>query len=127
MGDHLDIYKHYQEIIQREDIDAVVISSPDHWHHRHAVDALNAGKHAYIEKSMTYAVDEGLDIIEAQKSHGLAVQVGSPGPIGQPNMLRAAVNRNTASGAWIYPIPPDASPETVDWDLFLGACAQAAL
>ena len=43
------------------------------------------------------------------------------GKIGQVTMLRAAVNRNTASGAWIYPIPPDASPDTVDWDLFLGS------
>ena len=136
VGGELDTYKHYQEIIQRDDIDAVVISSPDHWHHQHAVDSLNAGKHAYIEKPMTYSVNEGLDIIAAQKRSGLAVQVGSPNPsvtlikkarqlikegkIGQVTMIRAAVNRNTASGAWIYPIPPDASPETVDWELFLG-------
>jgi len=104
------------------------------------VDTLNAGKHAYIEKPLTYTVDEGLEIIEAQKRAGVAVQVGSPGPsgilvqkaremiangkIGQVTMVRANTNRNTASGAWIYPIPPDASPETVDWDLFLGNAPQ---
>ncbi len=130
-------YRDYREIIQREDIDVVVIATPDHWHHRHAVDALNAGKHAYIEKPLTYTIDEGLAIIEAQKKNGVAVQVGSPGPnsilvqqaremiaegkLGQVTMVRASMNRNTASGAWIYPIPPDASPETVDWDLFLGS------
>ncbi len=135
-----DTYKDYREIIQREDIDAVVISSPDHWHHRHSVDSLNAGKHAYIEKPMTWSIDEGLDIIKAQQQNKVAVQVGSPSPsgilikkarqliksgkIGQVTMLRAAVNRNTASGAWIYPIPPDATPETVDWDLFLGSAPQ---
>ncbi len=132
-----DTYKDYREIIQRDDIDAVVISSPDHWHYRHSIDSLNAGKHAYIEKPLTYSFEEGLGIIEAQKKNKVTVQVGSPGPnevltqkarqliregkIGQVTMVRGAVNRNTASGAWIYPIPPDASPATVDWDLFLGS------
>ena len=132
-----DTYKDYREIIQRKDVDAVVISSPDHWHFRHSVDSLNAGKHAYIEKPLTYTFEEGLGIIEAQKRNNLTVQVGSPGPneiltqkarqliregkIGQVTMVRGAMNRNTASGAWIYPIPPDASPKTVDWDLFLGS------
>jgi len=127
----------YREMIQRADIDAVVISSPDHWHYRHSVDTLNAGKHAYIEKPLTYTIDEGMEIVKAQKKNGLAVQVGSPGPnsilatqardmiaagkLGQVTMIRAYNNRNTASGAWIYPIPPDASPETVDWNLFLGS------
>ena len=132
-----DTYKDYREIIQRDDVDAVVISSPDHWHYRHSIDSLNAGKHAYIEKPMTYTFDEGVAIIEAQKKNKLTVQVGSPGPneilvqkarqliregkIGQVTMVRGAMNRNTASGAWIYPIPPDATPDTVDWDLFLGS------
>ena len=132
-----DVMADYREIINRSDIDAVVISSPDHWHYQHSVDSLNAGKHAYIEKPLTYSIEEGLGIIEAQKKHNLAVQVGSPGPgsilvqkarqmiregrLGQVTMVRATMNRNTASGAWIYPIPPDASPRTVDWDLFLGS------
>ena len=132
-----DTYKDYREIIQRDDVDAVVISSPDHWHYRHSIDSLNAGKHAYIEKPMTYSFEEGAGIIEAQKKNNLTVQVGSPGPnetlvqkarqlvregkIGQVTMVRGAMNRNTASGAWIYPIPPDATPDTVDWDLFLGS------
>ena len=130
-------YSDYREVIQRSDVDAVVISSPDHWHWRHSIDSLNAGKHSYIEKPLTYSIDEGLDIIEAQKRNGVVVQVGSPGPsgilaqkarqmikagkIGQVTMVRASTNRNTASGAWIYPIPPDASPATIDWDLFLGS------
>ncbi len=132
-----DTMADYREIISRDDIDAVVISSPDHWHYQHSVDSLNAGKHAYIEKPMTYSIKEGAGIIEAQRRNNLAVQVGSPGPngvlvqkarqmiqegkLGQVTMIRASTNRNTASGAWIYPIPPDASPETVDWDLFLGS------
>ena len=133
-------YSDYREIIERSDIDAVVISSPDHWHYRHSIDALNAGKHAYIEKPLTYTIEEGREIIAAQKKNGVAVQVGSPGMsgvlakkaremvaagrLGQVTMVRAYTNRNTASGAWIYPIPPDASPETVDWDLFLGSAPE---
>ena len=62
-----DVMADYREIINRSDIDAVVISSPDHWHYRHSVDSLNAGKHAYIEKPLTYSIEEGLGIIEAQK------------------------------------------------------------
>ncbi len=132
-----DTMADYREIISRDDIDAVVISSPDHWHYQHSVDSLNAGKHAYIEKPLTYSIEEGEGIIQAQRNNNLAVQVGSPGPnsllvqkarqmiqdgkLGQVTMIRATTNRNTASGAWIYPIPPDASPETVDWDLFIGS------
>ncbi len=136
-GGRAAAYRDYREIIQRSDIDAVVISTPDHWHYQHSIDSLGSGKHAYIEKPLTYSIEEGLGIIEAQRTNGVAVQVGSPGPsgvlvqkarqmiaagkIGQVTMVRASMNRNTASGAWIYPIPSDASPETVDWDLFLGS------
>jgi len=137
IGGSVDTMADYREIISRDDIDAVVISSPDHWHYQHSVDSLNAGKHAYIEKPMTYSIEEGAGIIQAQRNNNLAVQIGSPGPnsilvqkarqliqegkLGQVTMIRASTNRNTASGAWIYPIPPDASPATVDWDLFLGS------
>ena len=55
----------YRDIISRDDIDAVVISSPDHWHYQHSVDSLNAGKHAYIEKPLTYSLEEGAGIIVA--------------------------------------------------------------
>ncbi|MCY4159274.1 MAG: Gfo/Idh/MocA family oxidoreductase [Bacteroidetes bacterium] len=136
-GGRADTMADYREIINRDEIDAVVISSPDHWHYQHSVDSLNAGKHAYIEKPLTYSIEEGNGIVEAQRRNNLVVQVGSSGPnsvlvqkarqmiregkLGQVTMIRSTTNRNTASGAWIYPIPPDASPNTVDWDLFLGS------
>lgn len=132
-----DTMADYREIIARDDIDAVVISSPNHWHYQHTIDSLNAGKHTYIEAPLTHSIEEGAGIIEAQRRNNLAVQVGSLGPssavaggahqmiqegkIGQVTMVCVNINRNTASDAWIYPIPPDASPETVDWDLFLGS------
>ena len=129
--------KNWREILADKSIDAVVIASPDHWHKAHVIEALRAGKDIYCEKPLTYTTDEGLEILKAVKESGRILQVGSQGvssesnlkaremissgKLGQVTMIRAAYNRNTASGAWIYPIPPDASPSTVNWDEFQGS------
>jgi predicted dehydrogenase len=129
-------YRNYKEIISDQSIDAVVISTPDHLHKQQIIDASNAGKNIYVEKPMTYRVEEGVEIINAAKKNKVTFQVGSQGVssvlsrkakeivasgrLGQVTMVRAYYNRNTASGAWIYPIPPDASPKTVNWEMFLG-------
>jgi predicted dehydrogenase len=129
-------YEDYRSLLDSQDVDAVFVASPDHWHLRMSLDALAAGKDVYIEKPMTYDVDEGLDIIAATRTSDRILQVGSQGissatqqkakqivrrgDLGQVTLIRASYNRNTASGAWLYPIPPDASPETVDWKKFLG-------
>ncbi|MDZ7373090.1 MAG: Gfo/Idh/MocA family oxidoreductase [candidate division KSB1 bacterium] len=129
-------YGDYRNILADKGIDVVVIATPDHWHARQAIEALEAGKDVYIEKPLTYTVDEGVEIVHAVRRTGRILQVGSQGmssaiqekareivasgKLGQITMIRAYYNRNTASGAWIYPIPPDASPETVDWEMFLG-------
>jgi predicted dehydrogenase len=126
----------YRKILDNPGVDAVIIGTPDHWHRRMSIDALSAGKDVYIEKPMTYAVDEGLDILSAVKSSSRIFQVGSQGMssatqemarklvadgrLGQVTMIRASYNRNTASGAWLYPIPPDADETTVNWSRFLG-------
>jgi predicted dehydrogenase len=127
----------YQEILADKSIDAVVVASPDHWHAKQVIESLEAGKDVYCEKPLTWAIDEGLAIADAVKRSGKILQVGSQGissntqkkvrqlvqsgAIGRVTMIRAYYNRNSASGAWIYPIPPDASPQTVDWELFLGS------
>jgi predicted dehydrogenase len=129
-------YRDYREILSRKDVDAVIIATPDHWHHRMSLDALAAGKDIYCEKPLTYKSSEGKEIAAAAAKTGRIVQVGSQGcsgvlqerareivqsgKIGKVTMIRAAYNRNSASGAWLYPIPPDATPQTVDWDRFLG-------
>jgi predicted dehydrogenase len=126
----------YGAILDDKGIDVVTVASPDHWHKDHVIDSLRAGKDVYCEKPLTYSIDEGEDILEAVRETGRFVQVGSQGMstetqvkaremirsgrLGKVTMIRASYNRNTASGAWIYPIPPDASPETVNWDAFLG-------
>jgi len=135
-GGRAKVYANYREIIEDPSIDVVTVASPDHHHKRHVIDALNAGKDVYCEKPLTYAIDEGLAIREAVRKSGRLLQVGSQhmssvtyrkareiiraGKLGQITMIRAGYNRNTAGGAWIYPIPPDASPETVNWEMFLG-------
>ena len=130
------VAKYYKEILEDPSVDAVIIGTPDHWHAKIAIEAVQAGKDVYIEKPLTYTVDEGLEIIKAVKASGQVFQVGSQGistpvqrkareviqsgKLGQITMVRAYYNRNTAGGAWIYPIPPDAGPQTVNWEMFLG-------
>jgi len=126
----------YREILADKSIDAVMIVTPDHWHRQMVLDAIAAGKDVYCEKPLTYRSSEGVEIIRAAREAGRIVQVGSQGMssaiqrkaremikagrLGKVTIIRAAFNRNTASGAWIYPIPPDASPQTVNWEMFLG-------
>lgn len=135
-GSHLATTQDYREILAREDIDAVLICTPDHWHARMCKDAMAAGKHVYCEKPMVQQVEEGLGVVEAQRASGCMMQVGSQfassiiyhkakevleaGTIGTLNMVEARMNRNSAIGAWQYSIPPDASPDTIDWDAFVG-------
>lgn len=130
------VFNDHRELLASPDVDAVYIGTPDHWHKDHAIAALEAGKDVYIEKPLTYTVADGLEIIAAVKKTGRILQVGSQsisspiqqkareiiasGKLGQITMIRASEHRNTAGGAWIYPIPPDANPETVNWEMFLG-------
>lgn len=126
----------YREILQRKDIDAVLVVTPDHWHDRITIDALKAGKHVYCEKPMVNRIEKGKGVIDAWKKSGKTMQVGSQrisgsafeearklisaGEIGNINFVEATYDRFNAIGAWNYSIPTDASPETVDWDTFLG-------
>lgn len=135
-GDHVFTTKDYREILERDDVDAVLLCTPDHWHAQQSIDALNAGKHVYCEKPMVQRVDEGHEVINTDTSTNPILQVGSQfasdiifqkaaelyksGAIGTLNQVVAMYNRNSSLGAWQYSMPDDATPETVDWDSFLG-------
>ncbi|MEJ7738205.1 MAG: Gfo/Idh/MocA family oxidoreductase [Chitinophagaceae bacterium] len=125
----------YRQILDRKDIDAVIIATSDNWHARIAKDALQKGKAVYCEKPMVHRISEGLPIIETQRSTKKILQVGSQrvssivtakareiykaGEIGKLNMVEASFDRQSALGAWQYTMPLDASPETVDWDRYI--------
>ncbi|MGB5497646.1 MAG: Gfo/Idh/MocA family oxidoreductase [Maribacter sp.] len=135
-GNHIAVTKDYRELLDRKDIDAVIVATPDHWHKKITIDAMKAGKAVYCEKPMVQKWEDGQEIISVQKSTGEICQVGSQGmsslgnekakqlyedgAIGDIVMLDFYNDRYSAEGAWQYPIPPDATPETVDFDTFLG-------
>lgn len=132
-----DLYttRNYKELLDRPDIDAVLICTIDIWHARITLDALAKGKHVYLEKPMVYKISEGAPIVAAAKKSGKVVQVGSQrvssigyakakqlleaGEIGSLNMINAVHDRQSSIGAWQYTIPSDADETTIDWERFI--------
>jgi len=127
--------RNYKEILDRKDVDAVIIAVSDHQHRKVFVDACAAGKDVYCEKPMSHTVEDGFAMIEAAQKGNRIVQVGSQrvssivyaqakeiydsGKLGEVCHVEAHWDRNSPSGAWVYPIPPDASEQTIDWNAFL--------
>ncbi len=140
LGETLETTGDYRKILERKDIDAVLIAVPDHWHKKMIIDAMDAGKDVYCEKPMTYTIEDGSEIIEAEKRTGRILQIGSQwvnspltelakkwideGRCGQITLVKAWENRNTPSGAWFYPIAPNGNEVTIDWKSWLGPAPQ---
>ena len=139
-GKNIETMRDYRRILNRKDIDAVFVATPDHWHRKAVLDAVEAGKDVYCEKPMSHSVEDGLAMIEAVQKQQRIFQVGSQrvssilyakakeiwdsGRLGMVDTIEAAWDRNTDSGAWVYPIPPDASTETIDWATWLDGAPQ---
>jgi predicted dehydrogenase len=132
--------RRYQDLLDNKDIDCVVAAVPDHWHKQIIIDACNAGKDVYCEKPMTHQVEEGAEIIAAANKNNRIVQIGSQrrssigfakakelvdqGAIGDVYVCEAILGRNSPCGAWVYPPPPDLSPQNLDWTTWLGDAPQ---
>lgn len=127
----------YRRLLERKDIDAVLIGSPDHWHVPMTVDACAAGKDVYVEKPLTHSLEEGAAVIKAQNEHRRIVQVGTQqrsmphlqearkliedGTLGTIHKVHMTWNRNNPRGSKTkYGI----DPKSVRWDQFLGNAPQ---
>lgn len=130
------IYKTYRELLAADDIDAVIIASPDHWHGTMIMDAAKAGKHIYAEKPLTWTVPETYLVRDVVKNSNVVFQLGHQGRqielnrrakeiiekglIGKPSLAEVCTNRNDPNGAWVYPIIEGANEQTIDWKQFEG-------
>ena len=132
-------YADYRELLQDKNIDAVIIATPEHRHAAMLIDALEAGKHVYIEKPLGHTIEEGEKILRAAENSKQVVQVGmqnrsnslyvkakemvAAGMIGEVHYTRAFWYRNSLDDApaWRYAIPADANEQNTDWPGFLGS------
>ena len=131
----VDTYKDFRKVLDRKDIDAVCIATPDHWHAIQAIMAMEAGKDVYVEKPLTITIHEGRRMVEAAKRTGRIVQVGlnrrgstlyqelatrvRAGDIGKVTVARAYHISN------MYPdgignARQEEPPDGFDWDMWLG-------
>jgi len=128
-------YHDFRKLIQREDIDAVVIATPDHWHAVQTIDACNAGKDVYVEKPVSLTVYEGRRMVQAARRNKRVVQVGTHRRSGQLYAQAAELVRQGKLGkvtvtrsfhrSNMYPngmgkAQPTAPPADLDWNMWLG-------
>ncbi len=125
-------YLNYQDLLAREDIDAVVISTPDHWHAIQTIDACKAGKDIYLEKPVTATIHEGIKICEAVRQNNRVLGVGSQqrsdnnfqharkmvqeGMLGKLTRISAHVGPPPSP----YTLAEETVPADLDWDKWLG-------
>jgi len=134
-------YLDYHEVLAKPDVDAVLIATPDHWHARIALEAMDQGKDVYLEKPMCHTVEEAKQLASTVRETKRVLQVGSQttsaeqwhqakkyigeGAIGQMIMSQGSYHRNSKEGEWNWKIEPDAGPNGkgenfIDWKMWLG-------
>jgi len=127
-------YSHYIELLESNDIDAVIIATPDHWHARMAIDAANRGKHIYLENCMTRTPEEAKALREAVKRNGVVFQLGhqgrqrdlnnkareliAKGTLGEITLVETTTNRNDPLSGWTIPGNEKANGGSIDWEQF---------
>ena len=134
-GAEVPTTKDYRTLLDRKDVDAVIVAVADFQHRRVVLDCVAAGKDVYCEKPMSHTVADGLAMVAAVESGKRIFQAGSQrvsnvvykkageiyaaGRLGEVHLIEARTDRNGPSGAWVYPVAPDASPATIDWKTWL--------
>lgn len=134
-GSKIKRYRNYKDLLAASDIDAVIISTPDHWHALMTIEAAKAGKHVYVEKPLTRTVQETYDLRKAVRDSGIIFQIGHQGRqtdsfhkarhlieknvLGKITLIEVCTNRNDPNGAWVYPIHPKANANNIDWAQFV--------
>jgi predicted dehydrogenase len=131
----VDTYRDFRRMLDRKDIDAVIVASPDHWHALQTVMACQASKDVYVEKPVSSAVDEGSKMVQAARRYNRVVQVGTQQRSGDHYQKAAEIIRGGQLGkitfvrTWNFgnqtPVgignPPDTNPpDGLDWDMWLG-------
>lgn len=128
----VEMFENYKDLLARQDIDAVVIASPDHWHAFMAIDACNAKKNIYLEKPLTFTIKEGQMLRDAVRDNGVILAVGSQqrsdtnfqhavkmvqeGKIGKIERVNAYVGAPPTP----YDLPEETVPAGLNWPLWLG-------
>lgn len=128
----VEVYENYLDLIARDDIDAVVIATPDHWHAFMAIQACNAKKDIYLEKPLTFTIKEGQALVKAVRANGVILAVGSQqrsdanfqhavrmvqeGKIGKIERVNACVGAPPVP----YDLPEEPVPTDLNWPLWLG-------
>jgi len=134
-------FSDYRELLALPDLDAVIVATPDHWHARIALAAMDQGKDVYLEKPMCHTIKEAKELVDTARETKRVVQVGSQttsadqwwkakkaiadGMIGKMIMSQGSYHRNSIEGEWNWPIDANAGPngkgdDYIDWDMWLG-------
>ncbi len=131
------ISKDYRTILDNKDVDVVLIATPDHWHARMAIDAMQRDKDVYVEKPMTKTIGEAILLLDAAVKTGRTVTVGvqsmadptwraaydyiKAGNLGHILQGQTSYYRNSSVGQWrYYPLKKEMTPQKIDWRMFLG-------
>jgi len=132
-GPQAAAYRDYRYMLERKDIDAIVMATPDHWHAVGTVHAAQCGKHVYVEKPACCTIEEGKAMIKAVNENKVVVQIGSQGRsqrecyYAHRYIANGNIGRVTRVTCWHYespadtqPVPDSEPPPELDWDLWLG-------
>ena len=139
-GQKVDAYEDYRRILERKDIDAVLIATPDHWHSPMTVEACAAGKDVYCEKPVSNQIEPALKMVDAARQHNRVVQIGlqqrswphfieaakvvQDGGIGGSNHVVMSPPPGGGGGAASQPLTPTEPPPTLNWEMFQGPAAR---